>query len=100
MTSITTLEADLQRRAGGKKPNGKTITFDLKGEGKLRIDGKADPITVTRDDAPSDATITISVDDLQGLIEGRLSPEPLMLTGRAKMAGNPLAVMKLRDLLS
>jgi putative sterol carrier protein len=100
MNNITSLEAELGSRVAGKKSNGKTITLDLIGEGKLRIDGTTTPISVRQDETPSDATVTITADDFKALMDGTKKPEGLLLTGKAKMAGNPLAVMKLRDILA
>jgi putative sterol carrier protein len=99
MSDINSLEAVLIGRVAGKKPIGKTIAFAIKDQGTLWIDGNSDPVTITRSDAPADATITISADDLQGLIDGTVNGQSLMMTGRAKMQGNPMVAMKLRDLL-
>jgi putative sterol carrier protein len=99
MTDIAWLEGELKRRVEGKAPIGKTITFAIKEQGKLRIDGAANPVTIARSDAASDATITISADDLKGLLDGSVNGQSLMMTGRAKMDGNPMVAMKLRDLL-
>jgi putative sterol carrier protein len=99
MNDINSLETLLTQRITGKKPIGKTIAFDIKGEGILRIDGASEPVTLARSDAAADATITISADDLQGLLDGTVNGQSLMMTGRAKMKGNPMVAMKLRDLL-
>jgi putative sterol carrier protein len=99
MNDINSLEALLTQRITGKKPIGKTIAFDIKDEGILRIDGASDPVTLARSDAAADATITISADDLMGLLDGSVNGQSLMMTGRAKMKGNPMVAMKLRDLL-
>jgi putative sterol carrier protein len=100
MTDINTLEEELGRRVLGKKPTGKTISFKLNEEGTLRLDARTDPVKIERSEEPSDATITISPDDLQGLLDGSVNGQSLMMTGRAKMAGNPTVMMKLRDLLT
>lgn len=99
MADINSLEAELKKRTSGRAPVGKIIAFDLNGQGILVIDGKSDPVTVTQGDSPADATITISPDDLEGLLNGSVNGQSLMMTGRAKMKGNPMVAMKLRDLL-
>jgi putative sterol carrier protein len=100
MADIDTLEAELLKRVAGKKPIGKTIAFAIKEEGTLRIDGTSDPVTIARSDEDADATITISAADMMGLLDGSVNGQSLMMTGRAKMKGNPMVAMKLKDLLT
>lgn len=100
MIDINSLEAELIKRVTGKKPIGKVIAFAIKEEGTLRIDGKSDPVTVTRSDEEADATITIGAADMMGLLDGSVNGQSLMMTGRAKMKGNPMVAMKLKDLLT
>src|SRR5580698_8053345 len=56
---------------------GKTLKFNLKGEGFVHIDGG----TVTNDDKPADLTLTISMKDLIALGEGKLDPMTAVMTG-------------------
>lgn len=99
MADINSLEAMLTERVAGKKAIGKTIAFRITDEGTLRINGKVAPVTIERTEEKADATLTISADDLQGLLDQTINGQTLMMTGRAKMEGNPTVVMKLRDLL-
>ncbi len=99
MTDIESIEAEIARRLVGRKPIGKTIAFDLKDNGFLMIDGASTPPTVSQIRGQADATITISADDLRGLLDGSVNGQSLMMTGRAKMKGNPMVVMKLAELL-
>ncbi|MEQ1608955.1 MAG: SCP2 sterol-binding domain-containing protein [Hyphomonadaceae bacterium] len=100
MTDIESIEADIARRLVGRKPIGKTIAFDLQDKGFLLIDGVSTPPSVSQVRGQADATITISADDLKGLLDGTINGQSLMMTGRAKMKGNPMVVMKLAELLS
>lgn len=99
MADINSLEQLLNERVAGKKAVGKTIAFRIKEEGTLRLNAVQDPVTVDRSEEKADATLTISADDLQGLLDQTINGQTLMMTGRAKMEGNPTVVMKLRDLL-
>lgn len=99
MADINSLETLLNERVSGKKAIGKTIAFRIKEEGTLRINAKEEPVMIERTDEKADATLTISADDLQGLLDQTINGQTLMMTGRAKMEGNPTVVMKLRDLL-
>ena len=56
---------------------GKTLKFNLKGDGFVYIDGG----TVTNDDKPADLTLTISMKDLVALGEGKLDPMTAVMTG-------------------
>jgi len=56
---------------------GKTLKFNLKGEGFVYIDGG----TVTNDDKPADLTLTIAMKDLIALGQGKLDPMTAVMTG-------------------
>ncbi|MCL2430306.1 MAG: SCP2 sterol-binding domain-containing protein [Alphaproteobacteria bacterium] len=57
---------------------GRTLKFDLKGEGFIHVDGGS----VSNEDKPADLTLTVTIDDLKALGEGRLSPTTAVMTGR------------------
>ena len=65
----------------------------------MRVARVCDPPTVSQTQGAADATITISADDLKGLLDGTINGQSLMMTGRARMKGNPMVVMKLAELL-
>jgi putative sterol carrier protein len=67
---------------------GKTLKFDLKGEGIVYIDGA----TVTNEDAPADLTITTATSDLADLSAGRLDPMTAVMTGKLKLSDMGLAM--------
>lgn len=99
MSDVDIIEAEIARRLVGRMAIGKTIAFDLKDNGFLLIDGVSTPPAVSQIRGEADATITISTDDLKGLLDGSINGQSLMMTGRAKMKGNPMVVMKLAELL-
>ncbi len=96
--NIDTVEASFKEKVAGKKAIGKVIAFDIKDEGVLYIDAREEPVTVSREGEKGDVTLTISADDVAGLLDGSVNGQSLMMTGRAKMAGNPAVLMKMRDL--
>jgi uncharacterized damage-inducible protein DinB/putative sterol carrier protein len=63
---------------GAKSGLGKTLKFNLKGEGFIHIDGGS----VTNDDKPADLTLTVTIDDLSAMGQGKLSPTTAVMTGR------------------
>jgi uncharacterized damage-inducible protein DinB/putative sterol carrier protein len=57
---------------------GKTLKFDLKGEGFIYIDGES----VTNEDKPADLTLTVTIDDLKAISQGKLAPMTAVMSGR------------------
>ena len=61
---------------------GKSLKFNLKGDGFIHIDGGQ----VTNEDKPADLTLTISRDNLQALGTGKLDPMGAIMTGKLKLS--------------
>ena len=61
---------------------GKTLKFDLKGDGFIHIDGGE----VSNENKPADLTMTISRDNLQALGAGKLDPMTAVMTGKLKLS--------------
>lgn len=61
---------------------GKSLKFDLKGDGVIHIDGGA----VSNEDKPADLTMTISRDNLVALGAGKLDPMSAVMTGKLKLS--------------
>ncbi len=67
---------------------GKTLKFDLKGEGVIHIDGG----TVTNEDKPADLVMTIAKDDLISMGEGKLDATMAFMSGKLKLSDMGLAM--------
>ena len=67
---------------------GKTLKFDLKGDGFIHIDGG----NVTNEDKPADLTMTISKDDLVAMGEGKLDATMAFMSGKLKLSDMGLAM--------
>jgi putative sterol carrier protein len=80
----TTEEITERMRAavGADSGLGKSLKFDLKGDGVIRIDGGS----VTNEDEPADLTMTISRDNLVALGAGKLDPMTAVMTGKLKLS--------------
>ena len=61
---------------------GRSLKFDLKGDGVIHIDGGA----VSNEDKPADLTMTISRDNLVALGAGKLDPMSAVMTGKLKLS--------------
>jgi putative sterol carrier protein len=80
----TTEEITERMRAavGADSGLGKSLKFDLKGDGVIHIDGGE----VTNIDKPADLTMTISRDNLTALGAGKLDPMAAVMTGKLKLS--------------
>jgi putative sterol carrier protein len=67
---------------------GKSLKFNLKGDGFVHIDGG----TVTNEDKPADLTLTIGMADLEALGAGRLDPMTAVMTGALGLSDMGLAM--------
>ncbi|MCS6934273.1 MAG: SCP2 sterol-binding domain-containing protein [Chitinophagales bacterium] len=83
----------------GKAPSfGKTLKFDF-GDKKIVIDGTGESNVVSTEDKPADTTISVSVDDLMGIINGSVNPMMAFMSGKIKVQGDMGLAMKLQQLL-
>ncbi|MBM7129046.1 SCP2 sterol-binding domain-containing protein [Dyella mobilis] len=67
---------------------GKTLKFDLRGEGFILIDGSS----VTNEDKPADLTLSATIDDLRAIGQGRLAPMAAVMTGRLGLSSMSVAM--------
>lgn len=75
---------------------GKTVKFDLKGDGFIHIEGGS----VTNEDRPADCTIILSKDDFEKMAAGTLDPTMAFMQGKLKINGDMAVAMKLQPLLA
>ncbi len=73
-----------------------SVKLDTGGDGVIVIDGAS----VSTTDAPADCTIFLSIEDLEALIAGDLSPTMAFMTGRLKIEGDMSVAMSLNQFLS
>ena len=77
MSRLEELTDRMKTAVGTDSGLGRTLKFNLKGEGFVYIDGG----TVTNEDKPADLTLTIAMKDLIALGEGKLDPMTAVMTG-------------------
>ena len=73
----------------------RSVKFDTGGDGVIVIDGAS----ISTTDAPADCTIKLSLDDLEDLIAGDLSPTTAFMTGKIKIEGDMSVAMALSQLI-
>ena len=89
---LDALTGRMRAAAGASSGLGKTLKFNLKGEGFIYIDGGS----VTNEDRPADLTLTITIDDLRIMGQGKLTPTAALMTGRLGVSNMGVAIA-LRD---
>jgi putative sterol carrier protein len=78
MTTLQELTDRMIKAVGDDSGPGKTLKFDLKGAGFVFIDGG----TVSNEDKPADLTMTISLDDLTAMGDGKLKTMSAVMSGK------------------
>jgi putative sterol carrier protein len=88
MSRLEELTERMKTAVGTDSGLGKTLKFNLKGEGFVYIDGNS----VSNDDKPADLTLSITMDDLMQLGEGKLDPMTAVMTGRLGLSDMGVAM--------
>lgn len=88
MATVQEMTEQMKSAVGSDSGLGKSLKFNLKGDGVILIDGA----TVSNEDKPADLTMTISKDDLEALGAGKLDPMTAVMTGRLQLSDMGLAM--------
>ena len=88
MATLQELTDRVKTAVGADSGLGKSLKFSLKGEGFVHIDGG----TVTNDDSPADLTMTISLDDLTAMGEGKLDAMMAVMSGKLQLSDMGVAM--------
>ena len=88
MATLQDLTDRVTKAVGADSGLGKTLKFNLKGDGVVFIDGG----TVSNEDKPADLTITISLDDLVAMGEGKLDAMSAVMGGKMQLSDMGLAM--------
>lgn len=72
-----------------------SVKFDTGADGVIVIDGAS----ISTTDAPADCTIKLSLDDLESLVAGDLSPTTAFMTGKIKVEGDMSVAMALSQII-
>ena len=88
MSQLEELTRRMKEAVGADSGLGKTLKFNLKGDGFIFIDGGV----VTNEDKPADLTLSITMEKLIDLGEGRLDPMTAVMTGALGLSDMGLAM--------
>jgi uncharacterized damage-inducible protein DinB/putative sterol carrier protein len=82
MSRLDELTESFRAAVGADSGLGKTLKFNLKGKGFIYIDGGS----VTNEDKPADLTLSLTIDDLRAMSQGRLTPMTAIMSGRLSLS--------------
>jgi putative sterol carrier protein len=88
MASLQDITDKIRAAVGADSGLGKSLKFDLKGDGVIHIDGGS----VTNEDKDADLTLTLSKDDLVEIAQGRLDATAAVMGGRIRLSDMMLAM--------
>jgi len=88
MATLQDITDRITAAVGADSGLGKTLKFNLKSDGVVFIDGGS----VTNEDKPADLTITISLDDLVAMGEGKLDAMSAVMGGKMQLSDMGLAM--------
>jgi putative sterol carrier protein len=99
MATLEEITDRFRRAVGSDSGLGRSVKFDLMGEGFIYVDQGA----VSNEDKPADLTMTVSKADLEALGSGQLDPMSAVMSGRLKLSDMGVAMQlqpKLQALFS
>ncbi len=85
---LAELTAKIKQAVGDDSGLGKSLKFDLKGAGVVHIDGGS----VTNEDKPADLTMTIALEDLVAMGQGKLNAMNAVMGGKLQLSDMGLAM--------
>lgn len=88
MSQLEELTERMKTAVGTDSGLGKTLKFNLKGDGFIFIDGGS----VTNEDRPADLTLTIAMADLIAMGQGKLDPMTAVMTGKLGLSDMGVAM--------
>ena len=97
--SLESATAAIRAKASLAPKLGYRVAFDRGADGVIVWDGTQTPAVIGHEAGEADTTLTLSLDDLQKLIEGNLNPTLAYMTGKLKVAGSMGVALKISQLL-
>jgi putative sterol carrier protein len=88
MATLQEITERMRAAVGTDSGLGKTLKFNLKGDGVIFIDGG----TVSNEDKPADLTITISSADLEAMGAGKLDAMTAVMSGKMQLSDMGVAM--------
>jgi putative sterol carrier protein len=98
--SLESFAERVKKVVGTDSGLGKTVKFDLKGEGVVYVDASQIPNVVSHEDKDADCTVKISEENANKMIDGDLNLMAAYMTGKVKVNGDMEMAMKVVQLIA
>jgi putative sterol carrier protein len=98
--SLESFTERVKKVVGTDSGLGKSVKFDLKGEGVVFVDASQVPNVVSHEDKEADCTVKISEADANKMIDGDLNLMAAYMTGKVKVNGDMEMAMKVVQLIA
>ncbi len=95
MPTLHDLTERVREVASARGADNRPVTLDLGETGIIRIAGG----TVENTEAPSECRVSLSDQDLEALLEGRLDPTTAYMTGQLRVEGDMNLALQLAQAL-
>jgi putative sterol carrier protein len=94
--SLESITQSIRIKMGDDSGLEATLKFDCGADGVIVLDGVSSPNTVSNTDAETDCTVTVSLENLQAMMDGQLNSVTGFMSGKLKVSGDMSVAMKLQ----
>ena len=94
--SLESITQSIRTKMGDDSGLEATLKFDCGADGVIILDGVSSPNTVSNTDAETDCTVTVSLENLQAMMDGQLNSVTGFMSGKLKVSGDMSVAMKLQ----
>ena len=97
--SLETITQSIRNKMGTDSGLDATLKFDCGSDGVIVLDGASTPNSVSNTDRETDCTVTVSLENLQAMMNGELNAVSGFMSGKLKVAGDMSVAMKLQSVV-
>lgn len=97
--SLDAITDQMKSRIGSGGNFKKSVKFDFGGDGLVRIDDKVSPPIVDNEDAPTDCTIKVGLNDFMDIAQGKQNAQMAFMMGKLKVEGDMSVALQLGTIL-
>ena len=94
--SLESITQSIRTKMGDDSGLEATLKFDCGADGVIVLDGVSSPNTVSNTDAETDCTVTVSLENLQAMMDGQFNSVTGFMSGKLKVSGDMSVAMKLQ----
>lgn len=94
--SLESITQSIRTKMGDDSGLEATLKFDCGADGVIVLDGVSSPNTVSNTDSETDCTVTVSLENLQAMMDGQLNSVTGFMSGKLKVSGDMSVAMKLQ----